>query len=115
MDDSKNVFLQGTQGTGAPPPGAGPTEPLAFASFACAVIAGIGTLAAMVFTPFVYLHLLFPGAIVCGHLALRRMRRNGRSGGRGMAIFGLVIGYFMLVLSLAGLLIVIMAMLRGGQ
>lgn len=50
------------------------------------------------------------GAVICGHLALRKTGRSGgRVGGRGMAIAGLILGYiwvggslFLLVTSLAG-------------
>lgn len=40
-------------------------------------------------------------AIICGHLALRRIRRQPGLGGHGLALAGLVIGYVVLGLSLA--------------
>lgn len=43
-------------------------------------------------------------AIICGHLALSRIRKSGnRLAGKGMAIAGLVCGYFTLVISVAAL------------
>jgi hypothetical protein len=40
-------------------------------------------------------------AVICGHLALRRIRRQPGLGGHGLALAGLVIGYVVLGLSLA--------------
>jgi hypothetical protein len=48
-----------------------------------------------------------PG-IICGHVALSRVSRDGNLGGRGLAVSGLVIGYVFLVL-----IIVIVAMWAG--
>ena len=49
---------------------------------------------------FAALHFLFPVALVTGHLALRQMAKApGRYKDRNMALFGLVIGYFNLLLS----------------
>jgi hypothetical protein len=42
-----------------------------------------------------------PG-IVCGHLALRRIRMSPHLRGRGVAIAGLVLGYFLLAAVIGG-------------
>ena len=40
-------------------------------------------------------------AVIYGHLALSRIRRSGRAyGGEGLAIAGLVLGYFFIVISI---------------
>ncbi|MDB6174044.1 MAG: hypothetical protein JWL59_3355 [Chthoniobacteraceae bacterium] len=39
-------------------------------------------------------------ALFCGHMALSRMKRDPELGGRGMAIAGLLITYFLLVMGL---------------
>lgn len=41
-------------------------------------------------------------AIICGHIALVKIKKDSRAyGGRGMAIAGLIFGYFGLVLAIA--------------
>ena len=87
--------------TGVPAAGyvsAPPTSGLAIASLVCGII-GLVTC-------------LLPGiaAVICGHMALSRIAEaQGRLGGRGMAIAGLVTGY----LSVAALLIVILMFVVG--
>lgn len=69
------------------------TNSLAMAALICGIAALVG---------------LFPlavAAIVCGHLARRKIRRTGERG-RGLATAGLVLGYIglgLLVVTLAGL------------
>jgi hypothetical protein len=41
--------------------------------------------------------LFFIAAIVCGHIARRRCRRDPRLGGSGLALAGLIVGYSLLV------------------
>lgn len=61
------------------------TSGLAIASLVC----GLGGFATCFFTAI--------PAVICGHLALREIRRDSQVDGRGMAIAGLVIGYLILV------------------
>ncbi len=62
---------------------------LAIASLVCAILGG-------------YASTLTIPAIVCGHLALNKIKKDPqRNSGRGLAIAGLVIGYFGLILALA--------------
>jgi Domain of unknown function (DUF4190)/Domain of unknown function (DUF1707) len=66
-----------------------PTNALAVAALAC----GIGQIFLWFFGAV--------GAIICGHMARRQIRRTGESGA-GMAMAGLVLGYVGLALSIAG-------------
>jgi len=45
------------------------------------------------------------GGIICGHLALGAIKRNG-TGGKGLAIAGLVIGYLFVAAFIAVMLLV---------
>jgi hypothetical protein len=68
------------------------TEPLAIWSLVLSILGFLCGLSAI-------------GGIVCGHLALGAIRRNG-TGGKGLAIAGLVIGYLFVVAFLAVMLLV---------
>ncbi len=103
LGDPPNVFLP--QGTTLP----ARTSRLATAS----AIAGAATLVAMIVSAALFKlgyeraalaaacgQLLFPAAIVCGHIALHRIRRNpAREKGRTLALIGLYIGYFNLIIA----------------
>lgn len=106
MDNQGNVLLQGTR--------IEPRElPLAVAGFVTSLV----TLAALIIAglalalgfPWVSLgltaiYLLFPLAIVMGHLALRRIREKPAVyKGEGMAKFALTVGYFNLALAVLAL------------
>jgi len=75
----------------AVPVAQGETEPLAIASLVLGILScGCGCLTGI-------------PAIICGHMALNRIKESGeRLGGRPLAIVGLVFAYVMLVLSLLG-------------
>lgn len=93
MDDSSNLLLQGTRLPAR-------YSRYAVASFASAVASLAGLVLSPLFYPFVYLHLLFPVAIVSGHVARRQMRKRPMAvKGVGMATFGLWIGYIDLFLA----------------
>ena len=70
--------------TAAPAP-PGPTEPLAIWSF---VLSLIGLMA------FCCGPALGIAGVICGHLAVSRMRKRPELQGRGLAMAGLIIGYF---------------------
>jgi hypothetical protein len=72
----------------APVPSA-PTEPLAIWSF---VLSLVGLLGFCCGGP-----LLGIGAVVCGHLALSKINEKPQLQGRGLAMAGLIIGYFAIV------------------
>lgn len=74
---ASTIPLPGLQATG---PLRKTQSRLAIASLVCALVPVVGSL---------------PG-IVCGHLALSRIRRDPSLKGIGMATAGLVIGYFLL-------------------
>ena len=73
--------------TAAPP--AAPTEPLAIWSL---VLSLVGLLGFCCGGP-----MLGIAAVVCGHLGLSKINANPQLQGRGLAITGLVIGYFAIV------------------
>ncbi|MEJ6572994.1 MAG: DUF4190 domain-containing protein [Akkermansiaceae bacterium] len=81
----------------APTPGS--TAGLAVASIIC----GIASLVTLLLTGI--------PAIVCGHMALKKIKRsNGAIGGSGMAITGLVLGYVSIALTLVVALLAALAM-----
>ena len=47
------------------------------------------------------------GGVICGHLALGAIKRNG-TGGKGLAIAGLVIGYLFIAATVAVVLLVVL-------
>lgn len=66
----------------------GKRKGLAIASLVCAIIGGWASTATI-------------PAIICGHLALSRMKKNPQEfGGKGMALAGLILGYFGLGLAM---------------
>ncbi|WP_251977956.1 DUF4190 domain-containing protein [Salinicola avicenniae] len=74
-----------------PPAPAGPTNLMALAAFALSVLGTLVPPAAL-------------GGVVCGHLA-RRQIRHRRESGDSWALAGLILGYLLILLSLAGLLL----------
>jgi hypothetical protein len=74
--------------------GSGKTSGLAVASLVCSLLGGLG----------------FIPAIICGHMAKARMRRDPSLKGRGLATWGLALGY----LSLVGAVMVIGAFMFVG-
>ena len=75
--------------TAAPVPAASPTEPLAIWSL---VLSLVGLLGFCCGGP-----MLGIAAVVCGHLGLSKINANPHLQGRGLALAGLVIGYFAIV------------------
>lgn len=86
---------------GMPGPQAGATCGLAIASMVCGIVS------------FCLCYFAVLGAIpavICGHMALSQIRNaQVPLGGRGMAISGLVMGYLIITLTLAGIVSVIIA------
>ncbi|WP_232823768.1 MULTISPECIES: DUF4190 domain-containing protein [Salinicola] len=72
-----------------PPPA--PTNTMALVAFALSVVGTLVPPAAL-------------GGVVCGHLARRQIRRKHESGD-SWALAGLILGYLLILLSLAGLLL----------
>ena len=72
----------------APTPSA-PTEPLAIWSLVLSIVGFLGFCCGG--------SILEIGAIVCGHLALSKINANPALQGRGLALAGLIIGYFVFV------------------
>ena len=87
-------------GASAPP---APTDGLAIASMIC------GIFSLLLFC--IYGLGIFPGiaAIICGHMAKRKMNDGGPTGGSGMTTAGLIMGYIGTVLNLIAILLVIAA------
>ncbi|WP_245391718.1 DUF4190 domain-containing protein [Salinicola aestuarinus] len=78
----------------APPPmpaTPGPLNVMALAAFALSVLGTLLPPAAL-------------GGVVCGHLARRQIRQRHESGD-SWALAGLILGYLLILLSLAGLLL----------
>ncbi len=73
------------------PPTPAPTNIMALAAFALSVLGTFVPPAAL-------------GGVVCGHLARRQIRQRQESGD-GWALAGLILGYLLILLSLAGLLL----------
>jgi Domain of unknown function (DUF4190)/GYF domain 2 len=72
------------------PPASAPTEPLAVWSLVLSLLAICGFCC----TPVVLTGI---GGVVCGHLALSRIKATPGVQGHGLAVAGLIIGYFALV------------------
>ncbi|GHB15985.1 DUF4190 domain-containing protein [Salinicola rhizosphaerae] len=70
---------------------AGPTNIMALIAFALSVLGTLVPPAAL-------------GGVVCGHLARRQIRRE-RTAGDTWALAGLILGYLLILLSLAGFLL----------
>jgi len=68
---------------------AAPTEPLAIWSLVLGIVGLVGFCCGG--------PLLGIGAVVCGHLALSKINANPNLQGRGLALAGLIIGYFAIV------------------
>ena len=78
-------------------PPAAPNEPLAVWSLVLSLIAVFGFCCAPVGITAV-------AGVVCGHLALSKIKANPQLQGHGLAVPGLVIGYFAIAVSLLKLL-----------
>lgn len=103
MDDKDNILVQASD------------EPAdksrsAVASFVLANVALAGLFLSQLYAPLVALYLAFPGAIIAGHLAKRDLRRDPkRYTGFAMAQYGLMVGYFCLMITV----LVVAAMISG--
>jgi len=110
MDEQKNILLQATQqDTGVQLQKKSRAAIVSFVSGNMVLFGLFGG----VFEPFLtYFFLAFPVAIVAGHLGRKRLRQNPEKwAGEGMAVYGLVLGYLGLGLSL--FLVVMMTMGYG--
>lgn len=83
------TFASSPSGQSTPP--SAPTNLMALAAFALSVLGTLVPPAAL-------------GGVVCGHLARRQIRRK-RESGDSWALAGLILGYLLILLSLAGLLL----------
>lgn len=84
-------------------PVAVPTSGLAVASLVC----GIMSLVTCMFLPGI-------PAVICGHMALKHLSRTGvRMAGRGMAVAGLVMGYFSIAVLAGFVLVFVMSAVRS--
>jgi hypothetical protein len=105
MDDKDNALL-GTSGTTPE------KSRWAVVSFVLANVALAGLFLSQLLPIFVVFYLAFPGAIVFGHLGKRDLRREPeRYTGFAMAQYGLMVGYFCLMITA----MVVTAMFRGYQ
>lgn len=78
---------------------AGPTCTLAYVSLGL----GIGGVTVLPFAGSI-------GAVICGHLALKQIRREGLLG-RGLALTGLILGYASIALTILSLFIVLLVLI----
>jgi len=86
-----NATMPHTSSSPTPPVPQGPINLMALAAFALSVLGTLVPPAAL-------------GGVVCGHLARRQIRRR-RESGDSWALAGLILGYLLILLSLAGLLL----------
>lgn len=89
----------------SPPPHTPPrTSPLAIVSLICGIVS--------------YFCLSLLGsipAVVCGHMAMGQIRRDPNTGGRGLALAGLILGYINVALSVVAIAILYAGLLRARQ
>ena len=94
MDDKDNVLVRASGVTQE-------KSRWAVVGFVMANIALAGLFLSQLFPVLVYLYLAFPGAIVFGHLGKRDLRREPeRYTGFAMAQYGLMVGYFCLMITI---------------
>ena len=108
MDEHSNILISGTSESEPSPPDPSRNSKWALASFAAGVatVAGLFpslTALSLGYTgaaiAFASLHMLFPIAIVCGHVGVRDIRAEGSAlKGIGLALAGLNVGYFNLAI-----------------
>lgn len=91
MTDERHTMADTPQLPPSSPHSPDGTNLMAIAAFALSVLAVFVSPAAL-------------GGVVCGHLARRQIRRTGEQGD-SWALAALVLGYLLIVLSLAGLLL----------
>jgi hypothetical protein len=104
MDDDKNVLTQAAAGDGKQ------NSRHAIRAFIMANVALFGIIASQLVPFFVFLYLAFPFAIAFGHLGKRDIRREPEKyAGFAMAQYGLMVGYFFLLITI----IVLVALVRG--
>lgn len=105
MDDKDNVLVQASDASQE-------KSRWAVVSFVMANIALAGLFLSQLVPMLVFFYLAFPGAIVFGHLGKRDLRREPeRYTGFAMAQYGLMVGYFCLMITV----LVVWAMMRGYQ
>ena len=100
MDDDKNILAQAAGDSGI----ANQRSKYALVSFVLANIA-LGSVFVAQFVPvIIFLFLLFPAAILYGHMAKREIGKDANHiEGVGMANYGLFVGYFCLFLAVLAL------------
>lgn len=81
-----------------------PTNGVAVAAMICGIVG-------LLFSPGILAFLvpiLIPiAAVVLGHIALSQLKRTPGTGGKGMAVTGLILGYIPLAVSLLGVIILV--------
>ncbi|MFP6581346.1 MAG: DUF4190 domain-containing protein [Candidatus Hydrogenedentota bacterium] len=98
MDDEKNILVKAAAGSEKR------NSRNAVISFAAANVAILGFFGAQLLQILTVLYLLFPVAILFGHLGKRDLRREPEKyKGFAMAQYGLVVGYFLLLLTVMAL------------
>lgn len=94
MDDEKNILVKAAEGSETR------NSRNAVISFAAANVALFGVVGSLVISWLVYLYFAFPAAIVYGHLGKRDLRREPEKyAGFAMAQYGLMVGYFFLLIT----------------
>ncbi|MCB1235051.1 MAG: DUF4190 domain-containing protein [Verrucomicrobiae bacterium] len=81
------------------PPPAPPADGLAVASLVCGILGLLGNFCYGFGLP------VSLAAVICAHLSRRKARREGRTGGEGMSLAGLITGYVGLAIGVVFLLI----------
>lgn len=108
MSNDPNIFLQGT--SLAPPK----NDALARWSFGLSIGSVVALLLARLYLPLIALHFMFVGAIVTGHLSLRRMKAAPhRYRGHGLALFGMTVGYVLLAFNVLVAALFVLSLAKG--
>lgn len=82
-----------------------PTNGVAVAAMVCGIV---GMLFSPAIAAFVIPIVIPIAAVILGHVAMSQLKRTPGTGGKGMAITGLILGYIPLALSLLGILILVL-------
>lgn len=104
-----------TQGQPYPsPPYAAParsTNGVAVAAMICGIV---GLLFSPAIIAFLVPIIIPIAAVVLGHIAMSQLKRTPGTGGKGMALTGLILGYIPLAFSLLGLIVIIIVTVSIG-
>lgn len=88
-----------------------PTNGVAVAAMICGIV---GLLFSPAIIAFLVPIIIPIAAVVLGHIAISQLKRTPGTGGKGMALTGLILGYIPLAFSLLGLIVIIIVTVSIG-